>query len=131
MPLDADEIVPEGGDGLVGQPLIEALEALLPGEDLEPGDLAFAAVGLLDRGVEDAHGGGPDVRARAVAANERYDRLVRDAELAVDDRDLAAGGGSGGGGGHGKGKTAVQARRVRQKLASRATPLAMISSLVA
>jgi hypothetical protein len=44
--LDADQELLEGFDGVVGQPVVEALEALLAGEDLHPGDLAGAAVGL-------------------------------------------------------------------------------------
>jgi hypothetical protein len=59
------------------------LERLLAGVDLPPVDLALAAVGLLDGGVEHAHGGLPDVAAGAVALDEGDDRVVRDLELAV------------------------------------------------
>ena len=63
-----------------------------PGVDLHPGDLALAAVGLRDRGVEHAHAGAPDVGAGAVALDEGDDRLVGHLELAVLDGDLRAGG---------------------------------------
>ena len=53
--LDADEVLAERLDGLVGQPVVELLERLLAGEHLHPGDLLLAAVGLLHRGVEHAH----------------------------------------------------------------------------
>ena len=44
--FDADQKLLEGLDGVVGQPVVEFFEGLLAGKDLEPGDLAFAAVGL-------------------------------------------------------------------------------------
>ncbi len=81
--LDADEIVTEGLDRVVGQPVVELLEALLAGVDLEPGDLSLAAVGLRDGGVEDAHAGAPNIRPGAVAFDERDDRIVRNDETAV------------------------------------------------
>jgi len=56
-PLDADEVVTEGGERRFGEPVARLLEGLLAGEDFEPLDLALAGVSLGDRGVEDAHGG--------------------------------------------------------------------------
>ena len=47
-----------------GSQLLNFLKAVLAGEDLEPGDLALAAVGLLHGGVEDALGWRPRCRAR-------------------------------------------------------------------
>src|SRR4030067_825069 len=55
-----------------------------------PGAAPLPVVRLLDRGVEDADGGAPDVGAGAVALDERDDRVVGHAELAVVDRDLLA-----------------------------------------
>ena len=81
-PFDADEVFFEGLDGVIRQPVVESLETLLAGENFEPGDLAPAAVSFLHGGVEHAHAGRPDVRARPVAANERDDGVVRHIELA-------------------------------------------------
>jgi len=50
---------------------------------LKPRDFALAAVGPLDRGVEDPLAGRPDVRARSIAAYERQDRVVGDSQGAV------------------------------------------------
>ncbi len=88
--LDRDQVFAAGLDGFVGQPGVEEVVGLLAGIDLHPVDLALAAVGLGDRGVEHAHGGAPDVGAGAVAFDERDDGLVGNGELAVGDRDLLA-----------------------------------------
>ena len=88
--LDADEELAEGLDGLVGQPVVELGEGLLAGVDLGPRDLAPALVGLLDRGVHDAHARAPDVAAGAVPLDERDDRAVGDVQLPGDERDLDA-----------------------------------------
>jgi hypothetical protein len=56
---------------------------LLAGGDLVPVDLALAVVGLLDGGVEDELGGGPDVGAGAVALDEGDDGVVGDVEAVV------------------------------------------------
>ena len=45
--LDADQVGAEGVEGLVGQPVAGLVERLFAGEDLFPGDLPLAAVGLL------------------------------------------------------------------------------------
>ncbi len=73
-----------------GSQVLNCLKALLAGEDLEPGDFAFAAVGLLDGGVEDPLAGGPDVRPGAVAANEGNDGMVGNVEFALGNGDFAA-----------------------------------------
>ena len=91
--LDRDQVLAAGGDGLVRQPSVEELVGLLARVDLEPVDLAAAAVGLGDGGVEDAHRGAPDVRARAVAFDEGDDRVCGHHQLAVLDADLGAAGG--------------------------------------
>ncbi len=49
-PLDADEVLPERLDGLVGQPVAGLLEGLLPRQYLLPGDLPAVLGG---GGVED------------------------------------------------------------------------------
>ncbi len=90
--FDADEIFLERLDGVVRQPVVEFLEAVFAGENLEPGDFLFAAVGFGHRRVEHAHAGGPDVRAGAVAADERDDRMIGHGELAVLDGNFSAGG---------------------------------------
>ena len=53
--LDADEVL-RGTRRAVssGSQFADLVERLLAGEDLVPGDLPLAAVGLLDRGVEHA-----------------------------------------------------------------------------
>ena len=52
--LDAHQVFLEGLHRVVRQPVLELVEGGLAGEDLEPGDLAPAPVGLVDGGVEDA-----------------------------------------------------------------------------
>ena len=86
--LDRHQVLAAGRDGFVRQPGVEQVVGLLAGVDLHPVDLALAAVGLLHGGVEHAHRGAPDVRAGAVAFDERDDRLIGHGELAVLDRDF-------------------------------------------
>ena len=86
--LDRHQVFAAGGDGLVRQPGVEQVVRLLAGVHLHPVDLALAAVGLLHGCIDDAHRGAPDVRAGAVAFDERDDRLVGNVELAVLDGDL-------------------------------------------
>ena len=76
--LDADEVLAEGVDRLVGQPVARLVERLLAGEHLLPRD-RLAVLGR--RRVEDQLGGGPDVDAGAVALDERDDGLVGDGEV--------------------------------------------------
>src|SRR5437870_2200196 len=82
-------------EGFVGEEVGRAVAAvdrlgLLAREHLGPRDLLPPPVGLLHGGVQHAHGRAPDVGAGAVALDERDDRVVRDAELPVVDRDLVA-----------------------------------------
>ena len=81
--LDGDAQVARGGDRVVGQPGVELAKCLFAGEDLKPLDGALAAVGLFDRGVEDALRSLPDVAARAVALDERNDGIVGHLKLPV------------------------------------------------
>ncbi len=53
----------------------------------------LAAVRFLNRGVEDANAGPPDVRAGAVAFDERDDRIIRHDETTVPKRNRGARGG--------------------------------------
>src|SRR5256886_6855347 len=89
-PLDGHQILATGGDRLVRQPGAEQPGGFFPRVDLHPVDAPLAAVSLGYRGVHHAHAGAPDVRARAVTLDERKDRVLRDDELAVADRDLRA-----------------------------------------
>ena len=89
------------------------VERLLPGEDLEPVDLARPAVGLVDGGVEHPHRGRPDVGADPVTLDEGQDRLVGHAQSAGSHGDLVghwqSSGGSGSGAeGSGGGTTAAR-----------------------
>src|SRR5690606_11396455 len=88
--LDGDPVLPDGLDRVVDQPLAELVEALLAGVDLEPDDLPLAAVRLLHGGVDDRPCGRPDVRAGAVALDDRDDGVVRDHAPAVLHGDLLA-----------------------------------------
>src|SRR5438128_187963 len=93
--LDGDEKLADDVEGFVGEEVGRAVAAvdrlgLLASEHLGPRDLLPPPVGLLHGGVQHAHGRAPDVGAGAVALDERDDRVVRDAELPVVDRDLVA-----------------------------------------
>ena len=83
--FDANEIVLERGDGVVRQPVVELVLGGFAGKNFKPGNLAFAAVSLLHRGIEHTDAGRPDVRAGAVAADEGQGGVGRDVELAVLD----------------------------------------------
>jgi len=84
------EVVAAGLDGRVGQPGVVVVVGFLAGVDLEPVDLALAAVGLLHCGVQHPHRGAPDVGAGAIALDERNNGVVRDRQLAVADGDPGA-----------------------------------------
>ena len=86
--FDADEIVLERLDGIVGQPVVEFLESGFARKNLQPFDLAFAAVRLFHRRVEHAFTGGPDIGSRAVAADEGNRRILGNAQFAILNRNL-------------------------------------------
>src|SRR5262249_7113116 len=88
--LDADEVVAERLDSVVGQPRVEALEAFLAGEDLEPRDAPRATVRFLDRRVEHTYARAPDVGSSAVAFDERNDRIVGNDETTAAASDRCA-----------------------------------------
>src|ERR1017187_1684074 len=81
--FDGDAKLANGVDGVIGEPGVEFGFGFLSGEDLIPGDSALAFVGFLDRGIEDAQGGLPNVAAGAIAFNERNDRIVGNVILSV------------------------------------------------
>src|SRR6185436_1292062 len=74
--LDADQVFAKRFDGLVRQPVVRQLEALLAGQHFHPRDLLFSAVRFLDGGVHHAHARAPDVGTSAVTFDERNDRIV-------------------------------------------------------
>jgi hypothetical protein len=61
------------------------------GENLHPGDLSRAFVRLGHCLTSTPLARRPDIRAGAIPANERNDRLIRNAQLPIADRDFAAG----------------------------------------
>ena len=83
--LDADQVLAERVDGLLGQPVAGLVEGLLAGEHLFPLDRLAV---LADGGVEDELRRGPDVDAGAVALDEGDDRLVGDVQHAIGQGDL-------------------------------------------
>ena len=88
--LNAHQELTESLDGVVRQPVVEALEALLSGEDFHPGNLALATIGLGHGRIHHPHRGGPDIRAGTVTPDKGNNGLVGNVELAVLDADLAA-----------------------------------------
>ena len=89
-PLDTDEIFTKRSHGVVWQPFIKFVLGFLSGEHLEPNDLFCAAVGFLHSCVEYELASSPDVRANAVAPNERDDWVIRHLQVAIRDRDFVA-----------------------------------------
>src|SRR6266478_7656414 len=86
--LDGDAKFADGADGVVGKPVLEARLGLFAGKNFVPGHGALSLVSLFDRGVEYADGGFPNIAPSAVAFNERDDRAIGDAVLAVAVFDL-------------------------------------------
>ena len=89
-PLDRHQVFAAGAHRFVGQPGVVGLIGLLAGKHFHPVNLAFAAVRLLHGRVEHPYACTPDVAAGAVAFDERDDRLIGHAQLAVRDRDFLA-----------------------------------------
>src|SRR5438874_6484406 len=75
--FDADQKFAERFHRVVRQPFIEFVLGDLTGENFEPRNFLFSAESFLDRGIEYAHAGCPDIRPSAISANERNDRLIR------------------------------------------------------
>jgi len=91
-PLDRDQIIAAGFDRRVRQPGIELTEGFFAGEDFEPVNLAFTAIGARDRRIEHAYGRPPDVGTGAVAFDVGNDRIVRNEQFAVPHLYLTAAG---------------------------------------
>src|SRR6267143_357126 len=78
----------DGADGVVGEPIVKASLGLFAGKNFVPRHGALTLVLLFNRSVEDADGSLPDIAARAIAFNERDDRVIGDTVLAVAVFDL-------------------------------------------
>src|ERR1041385_2778465 len=82
-PLDGHTKIADGFDGVAGQPFFVCVESFFAGENFVPGNLAFAAVSMLNGSVEHPARGFPDVASRAVPFDERDDRVTRDLQFAA------------------------------------------------
>ena len=84
-PLDRKAVVEDRVGGVVGKPGVRPVDlvGLLTRVDLVPGNLAFAAIGRRDRGVEDPDRRGPDVGPDSVPLDERDDGVIWDTQIAV------------------------------------------------
>ena len=83
----------EIGDGIhriIGQPVVEKLLGLAAGEDLEPGDVALAAIGGSHRRVYHPAGGEPDFRTDTIPFDEGNDGVVGHHRGAIDETDARA-----------------------------------------
>ena len=78
--LDANQVVAECFDGLVGKPITGFVEGLLTSQHFNPGN--FLAV-LLGRCVKHQLGRWPNVDTSSVAFNERNNRNFRNVKGAV------------------------------------------------
>src|SRR5215475_1536980 len=67
----------------VRQPVVEHFERFFARVHFHPVDFAFPFVGFLHRGVEDTSRSAPDITARPVAFDERYDWIVRNLQLLI------------------------------------------------
>ncbi len=92
-PFDRDDEMPDRVERPLREPFVKLVVGLLAREDFVPHDAAFAAVSLLDRRVEDALGGLPDVAPRAVALDKGDHGVVGDYQAARFDPDGPAVGG--------------------------------------
>src|SRR5208337_3003262 len=85
--FDSDAEIANCIDGVIREPIVELGLSSFAREHFVPDHTALARVSFLHRGVENAHGGFPDIPAGAVAFNEWNDRIVRHlvASVAVSD----------------------------------------------
>ncbi len=81
--FDGDAEIANRVDGVLRQPFLELVISFFAGENFQPFDFAFAAVGFFDGGIEHAPRSLPDVAAGAVAFDERNHRMIRHAKHAV------------------------------------------------
>jgi hypothetical protein len=76
-PLNTDEEFLEGGYGVLGEPIIEAIFSGLTCKDFKPHDFARAFISFFDSGIEYPFTGGPNVWAGAIAPDERDYGIIR------------------------------------------------------
>jgi hypothetical protein len=81
--LDANEVLPEGLERLVGKPVPGLLERLLAGEDLSPFDPPSTCVHFFYCGIKNAYARAPDVRTCPITLDERDDGTVWNVQAAV------------------------------------------------
>ncbi len=77
--FNADKIFAKRFNRVIRKPGIKLVLGRLAGKNFKPRDFLLAAVSFFDRGIEDAHARGPDVRPGPVAANERNHGVIGDA----------------------------------------------------
>src|SRR5262249_25940111 len=81
--FDTNQKLREGLHCFVGQPVVEHFERLFARVHFHPVNFAFTFVGFLHRGVEDASRSSPDITARPIAFDERYDWIVRNLQILI------------------------------------------------
>ena len=82
-PLDGHAEFADGIHAVIGEPGLELGHGLFAGKNLEPHNSPLAPVSLLHRRIEHPHRRLPDIAARAVALDERNNRIVRNLVLSV------------------------------------------------
>jgi len=89
--LDGNAEGLDGGQGVVRKGFAELGFGFVTGENFQPGDAAFAAIGAGDGCIEDEPGGTPDLLTDTIAFDERNDRTVRRDRFACQETDGFAG----------------------------------------
>ena len=79
-PFDTDQVLLEGIQRRLRQPLARLLEGLFAGQDFLPGDGAGAAIRFAHGGIHDANRRPPDVGAGAVAFNVGNHGIIADVQ---------------------------------------------------
>ena len=88
--FDAHKIFAKRLDRVVREPFVKFILRGLPCENFEPRNLFLPAVCFLDRGVEYADAGRPDIRAGPIASDEWNHRPVRHIQFSLRSRNLVA-----------------------------------------
>ena len=88
--FDADQVVMENIDGIIGEPCIKFFFGQSACIYLEPGDFSVALVGLRNCGIEYPLAGGPNIGTGPVTTNERDYGMVGYVEFAVYDLNFSA-----------------------------------------
>ena len=78
-PFDTDKKFRKCRHRFFVQPAFVLLEGLLTGINFHPVNFLLAAIGFLHRGIEYLHRSAPNIAARAIAFDERNDRIVGNA----------------------------------------------------